>query len=194
MNSNETEIILIGGSAGCISIISQILAHLPASFPIPIVIVMHRMKNVASEMTKIFSTNAQNKKIIEPDDKSPVLNNHIYLAPQNYHLLFEDKYSFSLDYSETVNYSRPSIDVSFESAAKIYASKATGILLSGSNRDGANGIGCILHYDGTALVQSPETAEYSAMPEIAINENTKATIMSPEEIIAYLLQLHPLYQ
>lgn len=110
----------------------------------------------------------------------------MYLAPQNYHLLVEEDYSFSLDYSEAVNFSRPSIDVTFSNVADVYGEKALGILLSGANKDGARGLCDIIDAGGKGIVQNPDTAEYSAMPSAGIEYNKRVMIMKPEEIAAYI--------
>ncbi|MFL9482275.1 chemotaxis protein CheB [Chitinophagaceae bacterium LWZ2-11] len=135
-NASKFDLIIIGGSAGSLNIIEEILAALPSTFEIPIIIIIHRMRNVLSEMDKLLSVGTGNKKVIEPEDKTPLKSNYIYLAPQNYHLLIEEDRTLSLDYSEQINFSRPSIDVSFESAAKVFKNKLLAILLSGANKDG----------------------------------------------------------
>jgi len=189
MDAKEFDIIMIGGSAGSVRVIADILASLPASFHIPIVIVIHRMKNVVSEMDRLLSAGANNRKVQEPEDKMLIRNGHIYLAPQNYHLLIEANRTFSLDYSEPVHYSRPSIDVSFESGAKVYRNKILAILLSGANQDGAYGLEQVIQYEGTAIVQSPASAEYSIMPNAAIQKNNSVRIQTPGEIVRYLATL-----
>ncbi len=177
-------IILIGGSAGSIPLIFDILSALPGRLKIPMIIVLHRHKNVVSEFVEILERHAKNICIIEPDDKQPLLPANIYLAPQNYHLLIEQDFTFSLDYSELVNYSRPSIDVTFESAAHVFGNGVTGILLSGANSDGSAGMKKILEYGGEAWVQEPLTAEYPTMPQRAIELNPMAQSMTPKNIVS----------
>lgn len=181
-------IVLIGGSAGSIPLIFNILSALPGRLKIPIIIVLHRHKNVVSEFAEILKGHAKNICIIEPDDKQPLLPSNIYLAPQNYHLLIEQDFTFSLDYSELVNYSRPSIDVTFESAAHVFRNGVTGILLSGANSDGSEGIRTILEYGGEAWVQEPVTAEYPTMPQRAIELNSLAIPMPPQKIVNLVSQ------
>ena len=152
------------------------------------IIVLHRHKNVVSEIAQILERHAKNICIIEPDDKQPILPAHIYLAPQNYHLLIEQDFTFSLDYSELVNYSRPSIDVTFESAANVFKNGVTSVLLSGANSDGSEGIKTILEYGGEAWVQYPVTAEYPIMPQRAIELNPLAKTLSPQKIVSLILQ------
>lgn len=187
MEKKSFNIIVIGGSAGCIEVIVYILKSLPASFQTPVVLVIHRMKNRTSRLDKLLSKDARIQTIIEPEDKEPIQPGKIYLAPQNYHLLVEDDHTFSLDYSEQVNFSRPSIDVSFESIANVFQSKTLAILLSGANKDGASGLAKVIEKGGSAIIQSPNTAQYTTMPLAAIDINSSALIQSREEIINRIL-------
>jgi two-component system, chemotaxis family, protein-glutamate methylesterase/glutaminase len=187
MASNQ--IILIGGSAGSLPILIGIIKQLPTEFPIPVVIVLHRQRNVVSEMQYILGAVYRHKQIIEPDDKEPINDCCIYLAPQNYHLLVEPDKTFSLDYSEVVRYSRPSIDVTFESAAMVYRKHVTAVILSGANNDGAAGMQAIAAQGGTCIVQDPATAEYGAMPTASLHVAHGVKVLSPNEIWSYLCSL-----
>jgi two-component system chemotaxis response regulator CheB len=186
MMEKDIEIIVIGGSSGCIPVIMQIIHELPVDFKIPVVIVIHRLKNVDSQLKTMLSP-ARN--IIEPEDKEPVKAGGIYLAPQNYHLLLEEDKTFSLDYSEPVHFSRPSIDVTFVSASIIYKTKTIGILLSGANNDGAEGIHKIIMNGGMGIVQDPLTAENTAMPVAAININKDVQVLTPEQIVKTIFSI-----
>jgi two-component system, chemotaxis family, protein-glutamate methylesterase/glutaminase len=185
----RTELIVMGGSWGGISSSISVLSGLPAQFPIPIVLVLHRLKNFESGLLEIYR-----KKIIlnfqEVEDKEKIQKGVVYIAPANYHLLFEKDKTFSLDVSEHENYSRPSIDVTFSSAADIYGPKLTGILLSGANKDGSRGLKYIVEKGGTAIVQDPAEAEVAIMPESAIAHlKPHCFIYSLKEIQHYLLSL-----
>ena len=116
------------------------------------------------------------------EDKDAIIPGTIYIAPPDYHLLIENKDSFSLDSSEKVHFSRPSIDVTFESVAEMFTNRVMGILLSGANADGAAGLACIKEKGGLTLVQSPESAEMSIMPQQAINRNIVDRIVEPSQI------------
>jgi two-component system chemotaxis response regulator CheB len=179
-------LIIIGGSAGSLPVLLEIVESLPAGFTIPLVIVLHRLKNVNSDMDKILADAQQHMKIREPEDKEPIRQKHIYLAPQNYHLLIEMEQTFSLDYSELVHFSRPAIDVSFESAAKVFGKNLTAILLSGANQDGAAGVAAVAAAGGKVIVQDPATSEYPAMPRAAIEKTNDILILQPVEIVSYL--------
>lgn len=178
-------LVIIGGSAGSLSVLLPIVENLPKGFVTPIVIVLHRLKNVNSDMDKILEDTQEHMAIREPEDKEPIRKKHIYLAPQNYHLLFESEKIFSLDYSELVHFSRPSIDVSFESAAKVFGKNLTAVLLSGANQDGAAGVAAVVAAGGKVIVQDPATSEYSAMPRAAIEKTNDILILQPVDIANY---------
>ena len=189
-----TEIIVIGGSAGSLSVLLKIIKLLPDDFSIPIVVVVHRQRNVISEFTKILASANKNKKIIEPDDKEPIKNACIYIAPQNYHLLIETDLTFSLDYSEAVKFSRPSIDVTLEAAADVYKEKLLAILLSGANNDGTAGLKKVLAMKGIAIAQEPNTAEFAAMPQSAIDNVPGVLVFEPSKIEEYIKRVNFLFQ
>ncbi len=188
MNAAATNVVIIGGSAGCLDVVVQILQLLPENFEASVVLVIHRMKNTQSKLDKMLGRKTGRKFIAEPEDKEPIRAGMVYLAPQNYHLLAEDDHTFSLDYSEPVNYSRPSIDLSFESFASIYGKKIVAVVLSGANKDGAAGLQKVIDGGGLAVIQCPETAEYPAMPRAAVSLNSTAIISKPEEIVDCILQ------
>lgn len=186
----EYDMVLIGGSAGSLPVIAGVLQELRQDFNFTIVIVVHRLKNVNSEMGPLLSVHRGGLYIREPEDKEPVRKQCVYLAPQNYHLLVEDDHSFSLDYSELVHYSRPALDVTFESAAAVYGSRCIGIVLSGANRDGADGLRAISEAGGRTLVQDPATAEYDSMPNAAIAVNPGVQVMTPDRIIEFIRSIN----
>lgn len=190
MIRNGVDIVVIGGSAGSISVIGELIEALPVPFNFKVIIVVHRSKNVISEMEQILAVRRKEIIVKEPDDKEPIQKNCVYLAPQNYHLLIEATHSFCLDYSEPVSYSRPSIDVTFESIAEIYTEKALAILLSGANGDGARGMAEIIAKGGAGIVQEPSTAEYPIMPQLALEHNTEAEALPPSRIAAFLQTLN----
>ncbi len=182
MKENKYDIILIGGSAGSIPLCTALLKSLKKERAIPVVVIIHRMRNVDSELEKLLARESGLKKIIEPEDKQPLSEGKVYLAPQNYHLLFEEDRSFSLDYSDAVHYSRPSIDVSFESAAQVFGKKILAILLSGANADGAKGIAVLSSIGADCWIQDPATAESATMPAAAIAAAKGVSILPVEKM------------
>lgn len=180
------EAIVIGVSAGGLSILTEILGVLPADFKIPIFIVQHRSRDERSLLEEVIQVKCKIK-IFQADEKFRPKAGAVYFAPPDYHLLIESDRSFSLSYDPPVNYSRPSIDVLFETAAEVYRTKLIGIILTGANHDGAKGISKIRQLGGVTIAQKPETAQYPYMPKAAIDTNDVQYILTPTEIIDFLL-------
>lgn len=189
MHKPAEELVLIGGSAGSVSVIMSLIQNLPEKFTAPVIIVLHRLRNVSSELDKILASLHKTRRVKEPEDKDLIRNRYVYLAPQNYHLLIEPDNTFSLDYSEPVHFSRPSIDVTFESAARVFNKNITAILLSGANDDGAMGLHAVYEAGGKVIVQRPSTAEYPAMPLSAIEKTPEVLILQPSEISLFFENL-----
>lgn len=184
----NTRVIIIGGSAGSLNALLQILPDLPVFKSFALVIVLHRRGTDDLTLEELIKLKADTPvKIIE--DKVPLTPGFIYVAPSNYHLLFEKNDLFALDTSEKVNYSRPSIDVSFESAAEVYGPNLIGILLSGSNTDGTDGLKAIQNAGGTVIIQDPKSAEMPFMPSNAILNMTPDYILTTEDILKFILSI-----
>jgi two-component system chemotaxis response regulator CheB len=161
------KLLVIGGSAGSIEVIIKILEKLNNNLSIAIVIIIHRKKTSDASLTQLFN-NRSTILVTEADEKEPIVPGRIYLAPADYHLLIENDYTISLDTSEKVQFSRPSIDVTFESAADVYGESLAALLLSGANSDGAQGLLTIANSGGITIVQNPASAEVDFMPKAAI--------------------------
>ncbi|KQS26777.1 chemotaxis protein CheB [Dyadobacter sp. Leaf189] len=164
-------LLLIGGSAGSLEVLFKLLPRLKADLPFPVVLVLHRRNSGDSSLTELLGSKTLNK-TVEVEDKDPIVPGCIYLAPADYHLLIENDHTFSLDYSEKINFSRPSIDVTFESAADVFGAATTGIILSGANEDGTNGLVSIKRAGGRTVAQQPDTAQMPFMPQHAITAGT----------------------
>jgi two-component system chemotaxis response regulator CheB len=160
-------LVVIGGSAGSLEIVLSLVAALPPLPHAAVVVVLHRKQSADSVLTGLLMSRTR-LPVKEVEDKEPLMRGHIYLAPPDYHLLLENKEQFSLDDSEKVHHSRPSIDVTFESAVQVFGAGTIGILLSGANADGAAGLQAIRASGGTTLVQDPATAEVYYMPQQAL--------------------------
>jgi len=181
----RSEIVVLGGSAGSFKILYQAVRSFPADMGKAVVIVIHRKRNFLSEIEEIFGeTSHLNVKQIS--DKVPVKKNTIYVAPANYHTLVEKTGHFSLDVSDAVWFSKPSIDVTFESVADAYADRATAILFSGANQDGAAGLLKLRNSGSLTIVQNPEEAEMREMPQAAVDINAAEFMLSTEEIFELL--------
>lgn len=177
----NSSIILIGGSAGSLPAIKHLLAHLPRNFSTSIVVILHRMKNAASDMDYLL-TNATGYSVIEPEDKSELLPGSIFLAPQNYHLLAEPDGTISLDYSEAELHSRPSINITFESFSEIYTSRVVAFILSGLNYDGAEGLAAVIAHGGKGFILHPDECEFTVMPVAAKLQNPTLSYSSLNQL------------
>lgn len=182
-----TGIFLIGGSAGSIKVILKVLPNLVKP-KFPILIILHRAPSAQSVLQDLFSSYTD-VPVFEIEDKTVLEPGNIYVAPADYHLLIEQDRSVTLDYSEKLNYSRPSIDVTFISAAQVYKENTFGLLLSGANEDGVKGLSYIKSQEGTVLVQDPGTCEVDYMPQQAIHKVAVDLIMKPEEIATFVNKL-----
>jgi two-component system chemotaxis response regulator CheB len=155
--------LIIGGSAGSLDVLLKVLPVLDVRLNFPIVIVIHRKHGTDSLLPDLLSSRTK-LKVKEVDEKERLKAGFIYIAPSDYHLLIERDGTFSLDYSEKINYSRPSIDVTFQTAAEVYQDKLACLLLSGSNADGVNGLKSVKEWGGMAYIQDPSTAQVAYMP------------------------------
>jgi two-component system chemotaxis response regulator CheB len=181
------EAIVIGVSSGGLNAMKILFSVLPEDFNIPIVIVQHINANSNGNWIKLLNDKSS-LSFKEADEKERIEKGYIYIAPPNYHLLIEKDKTFSLTIDERVNYSRPSIDVLFESAAEAFEDKLIGVILTGSNNDGAKGIKRIQECGGLTIVQDPETAESAFMPRAAIAAIKPDYILSLEDISKLLLK------
>lgn len=181
-------LIVIGGSWGGFKASQFILNGLPADFKIPVLLVLHRLRNFESDLAAVYN-NKLTLKVREVEEKEKISAGNIYLVPSNYHVLIERDQTFSLDVSEYENYSRPSIDVTFTSAAEIYGAKTIGILLSGASKDGSSGLRSIKDKGGLTIVQDPKEAEVDTMPFAGINLVPDSTIMTLKGIRDFLYSL-----
>jgi two-component system chemotaxis response regulator CheB len=182
------EAIVIGVSSGGLNAMKIMFSFLPKDFNTPIIIVQHVSPH--SDNLWIEILNDQSNLIIkEADEKENIEKGKVYIAPSNYHLMIEKDKTFSLTIDERVNFARPSIDVLFESAADAYKSKLIGVVLTGSNHDGAKGLKRIKKYGGLTIVQNPETAESAFMPAAAIAFTLPDYILPLEKIIKLLIKI-----
>lgn len=180
-------VIIFGGSAGSIEVIMNIFPFIPANYPFAIVVVLHRKNTVEHHLEDVLSRQAQ-LPVLEIQDKMQLEPGHIYIAPGDYHLLVDDNGLCTLDYSEKINYSRPSIDVTFESFANAFGNRCIGILLSGANSDGAVSLKKMKDNGGLTIVQSPESAKVATMPMSAINLFSPDVIVDIPQIMGMLIE------
>ena len=184
----DIQAVLIGGSAGALEVVSHILPALPRDFAPSIVIVIHLPPHRPSALAEALRPTCQ-LSLREPQDKEPLAPSTVYLAPPDYHLLIDPGPLFSLSMDEPVNYSRPSIDVLFESAADVLGPRCAGIIVSGANPDGAQGLRAVAQAGGHAVAQSPDDAAHRMMPQSALALCPDAFVLSAKEIAQWLLQI-----
>jgi two-component system chemotaxis response regulator CheB len=186
--SADLDAIVIGASAGAVEALSIILPSLTRGFQLPIIVVVHLPADRRSAMADLFRAKCA-LDVREAEDKEEIVAGTIYFAPPDYHLLVEADRNFSLSCDAPVLFSRPSIDVLFESAADAYGPKLVGIVLTGANGDGARGLKAIIEAGGEGIVQSPSSAFSSAMPEAALGMSPSARSMTLEAIATYLAEI-----
>jgi two-component system chemotaxis response regulator CheB len=186
MSGSRPEAVVIGASAGALEALSVILPALPPTYRLPLFIVVHIPPGRRSVLAEVLQAKCR-VKVLEAEDKEPITGGTVYFAPPDYHLLIEAKDTLALSSDETVLFSRPSIDVLFESAADAYGSGLIAVILTGANEDGAKGMSAVCGAGGTAIIQSPGGAFAPAMPEAAIAICPGAQVM-PLDAIADFLQ------
>ncbi|MDI7200735.1 chemotaxis protein CheB [Leptospira santarosai] len=178
----------MGVSAGGMNAMKTILPSLPSEYGIPLILVQHIGPRSDGTWFRILG-DLCDIRIKEAEEKEKIEPGTVYVAPPNYHLLIERDKTVSLSVTERVNFSRPSIDVLFESASDAYGDRLIGIVLTGANSDGAKGLKKIKENGGLAIVQDPSCSEASLMPESAIRAGPVDHILSLEKITELLIRL-----
>jgi two-component system, chemotaxis family, protein-glutamate methylesterase/glutaminase len=181
------DIVVVGTSWGGLAALRTLVAGLPDSFQMAVLLVQHRHKD-SDQLLRTLLQERSPLVVREVEDKMPLEAGHIYVAPPDYHTLVEPGY-FSLSIDAPVRFSRPSIDVTFSSAADSYAHRTVGVVLTGANTDGADGLRRISDRGGLALVQDPDTAESRMMPAAARKAVPRARVMTLPAITSYLVTL-----
>jgi two-component system chemotaxis response regulator CheB len=177
--------VAVGASYGALEALSVLLPLLPADYPRPVFVVVHLPPDRESLMVGLLRESCR-LTVREAEDKEPIAPGTIYFAPPDYHLLIEPDHRLSLSSEEPVLFSRPSIDVLFESAADVYGAGLVGVVLTGANSDGARGLRAIRQAGGLGLVQRPDTATASAMPRAALAACPDAAALTLDEIAEHL--------
>lgn len=180
--------VVIGVSSGGLNALKILLPALPADFNLPVILVQHIGSTSGSFWIKAMD-NMCKLNILEAEEKENIQKGNVYIAPPNYHLLVENDRSLSLSTDKRVNFARPSIDVLFESAARVYKNKLIGIILTGSNSDGALGLKKIKEEGGLTIVQDPSMAESPFMPAAAIKATSVDHVLAIENMSIFLLQI-----
>ena len=182
------KLIIIGGSAGSLEVIMEILPRLKAGFHHPVFLVLHNKTSNDQVLVELLSAKTP-LKVKEADEKESIKQGTVYIVPGDYHVLFEFDGTISLDHSEKVNFSRPSIDVVFQSAANIFGPGLVCILLSGANTDGTEGCRAVKEKKGVTIAQAPHTATVGFMPQHAITNGVIDHIFDKNEMTGFLNEL-----
>ncbi|WP_137894756.1 chemotaxis protein CheB [Ramlibacter sp. 2FC] len=180
-------LVVIGASTGGLQALRTVLSTLPATFPLPIVVVQHRQP-VTSDALRFVLQQGCALQVREAVDKQPIEPGNLYLAPVGYHLLVDGDH-FALSTEDPVLFAQPSIDVLFESASESFGARTIGVILTGSSEDGARGLAAIRRHEGVALVECPAQAHAGTMPEAAKRAARDAVELALEEIGPHLLEL-----
>jgi two-component system chemotaxis response regulator CheB len=181
------EIVVVGTSWGGLAALKRIVAEMPPEYDLPTVIVQHRHRDSDALLAR-FLQDQTRLSVCEIEDKQPVESGRLFVAPSNYHVLVERGY-FALSLEAPVRFSRPSIDATFSSAADAYGHRCVGIVLTGANDDGADGLRRVADAGGLAVVQDPASAECAVMPESALRAVPTARVLPLDRIGPFLGQL-----
>lgn len=177
--------VVIGASAGAVEALSVLLPALPGDLQVPVIIVVHVPANRQSLLANLFAPKCA-MSVREAEDKQPVMPGTVWFAPAGYHLLIEHTRTFALSVDDLVNYSRPSIDVLFESAAEVYKDRLLAVVLTGANHDGSAGAEAVRQAGGLVAVQDPASAQAAAMPSFAIERSRPDLVGSLGELAAFI--------
>lgn len=182
------DVIAVGASWGGVDALGKIVHQLPETLAVAMVVVQHQHAYSGNALQRILSRRT-GLPVFDVDDKEEIRPGGIYIAPANYHLLIENDGSFSLSLEAPVNFSRPSIDVTFNSLAERYQRRCIGVLLTGANDDGVDGLRNIKRHGGVTIAQDPATAEVPVMPEAAISAGVVDHVIGLTEMVPFLMQL-----
>jgi len=186
--ARPVDAVVIGASAGGLAALSALVSGLPATYRLPLLMVQHVPPTGPTQLVEIFQRKTA-LKVKEASDKEPVRGATLYFAAPGYHLLVEDDLSLSLSQDDAMHFSRPSIDVLFESAADAWGERVAGVLLTGANEDGAAGLDAIRRAGGTTIVQDPGEAEVATMPLAALQRFAPDYLLPLRDIHRLLREL-----
>ena len=189
VSSTPCSALIIGGSAGSLDVLLEIFPVLKDDINFPIVLVVHRKASNESLLTDLLQSRTK-LQVSEAEEKEFLTPGKVFIAPADYHMLIEENGSISLDYSEKVNYSRPSIDVTFQSAAEVFKEKLVCILLSGSNADGVEGLKSVNNLGGRVVIQNPNTAIMPYMPQQAVINVKPHVVLDSHNMADYINNLN----
>ncbi len=182
------DVAVLGASWGGLDAVGKVLAGLPATFPAAVVVVQHRGSDSIDGVLEGVWRDRSPLAVREVDDKDPIAPGSVYVAPADYHLIVEPG-TFALSVDERVQFSRPSIDVTFETAADSYGERVLAVLLTGANADGTAGMRRVRERGGCTVVQDPSTAERRDMPQAAIDSGVARHVVALDDIAGCLVRI-----
>ncbi|SKB89736.1 chemotaxis protein CheB [Daejeonella lutea] len=188
INKSRIDLLVIGGSAGSLEVILKAFPQLTTDLPFAIILVLHRKQNTDTTLIDLLSAKTKIT-VIEANEKELIKAGCIYVAPADYHLLIENDHTLSLDYSEKVNFSRPCIDITFQTAAETYKDRLACLLMSGASADGVEGLELVKTLQGITAVQDPKTAEVSYMPQKALDKMEVDYIVETDKVFDFINML-----
>jgi len=186
----RVDAVVIGASAGGVEALSVLLPALSADLKAAVFIVLHLPRDRPSLLSEIFARKCP-LPVREAQDKESVTPGTVYFAPTNYHLLLDAGPQMALSADDLVHHSRPSVDVLFESAAHVYSNRLLGIILTGANEDGAEGLAAVHDNGGVTVVQEPASAQSPQMALSALKLRPADFVMSLNDIAGLLGTLKP---
>ena len=183
----RAELVVVGASWGGLKALSTLLEGLPPDLGAPVAIAQHRAPRSTDGLARLLQQHCA-VSVCEVEDKMAIEPNNVFLAPPDYHLIVERGH-LGLSLDERVQFSRPSIDVLFDSASRAYGAGVAAVVLTGANADGAEGLRAVKRRGGFTIVQDPDTAESPAMPEAAIASGAADKVLPLSDIAAFLVEL-----
>lgn len=183
----DVALVVVGASWGGLTALSKLIGSLPSDLRVPVAIVQHRSRHADNLLASLLQ-DVTPLRVVDVEDKEPLVPQSVYIAPANYHMLVE-KGHLSLTTDPMVRFSRPSIDVTFLSAADTYLGSTIGVVLTGANDDGSRGLRHIVDRGGRAIVQDPKTAESPVMPLAALRAVPEATVVPLDQIAPRLVEM-----
>lgn len=183
----DVALVVVGASWGGLTALSKLIGSLPSDLRVPVAVVQHRSRHADNFLASLLQ-DVTPLRVVDVEDKEPLVPQSVYIAPANYHMLVE-KGHLSLTTDPMVRFSRPSIDVTFLSAADTYLGSTIGVVLTGANDDGSRGLRHIVDRGGRAVVQDPATAESPVMPLAALRVVPEATVIPLDQIAPRLVEM-----
>ncbi|WP_312111279.1 chemotaxis protein CheB [Stenotrophomonas indicatrix] len=183
---SHPDVVVIGAWAGGVAALQIVLGALPATLPVPVLVVLHLPRDRSSRIADVLAPYCA-LTLREAEDKQPLQAGTVTFAPPDYHLLVEDTQAIALSMDEPVLFSRPAIDPLFESAAAAFGTGVLAILLTGASSDGSDGVAAVRAAGGQAWLQCPEEAEASMMPASAL-QHAGADAVLPLELMCRRLK------